>query len=62
LAEAVRELNAVKASHYEAQTLVVLAGFSEPEAARQCLARALEIYEAGGSPLTVEVRRRLEAL
>ncbi|MGY4954761.1 NB-ARC domain-containing protein [Streptomyces nigrescens] len=67
LSEAARALHLQSATHYEAQTLVVLAGIGErlnedPEAVRAQMTRALEIYEAGGSPQAEEIRRRLEAM
>ncbi|MEV6748366.1 NB-ARC domain-containing protein [Streptomyces sp. NPDC051080] len=65
LSEAARALRELQATHYEAQALVALAGIKErsaadPEAVRADLTRALEIYEAGGSPQAEVLRRRLE--
>ncbi|MFD0628847.1 hypothetical protein ACFQ2K_45750 [Streptomyces sanglieri] len=65
LSEAARALRERQATHYEAQALVALAGIKErsaadPEAVRADLTRALEIYEAGGSPQAEVLRRRLE--
>ncbi|MFJ6015443.1 NB-ARC domain-containing protein [Streptomyces sp. NPDC092952] len=67
LGQAVAELRAQRATHYEAQALVALAGIRQRTAAapaevRADLARALEIYEEGGSPRAEEVRRRIDAL
>ncbi|MFF2008530.1 hypothetical protein ACFVWY_05565 [Streptomyces sp. NPDC058195] len=67
LGEAAEALRAQRATHYEAQALVALAGVREragadPGAVRAGLARALEIYEEGGSPQAGEVRRRMDAL
>lgn len=57
-------LRAQEATHYEAQALVLLAGIAQrpgndPSTARADLTRALEIYEAGGSPLADGLRERL---
>ncbi|MGW0732751.1 ATP-binding protein [Streptomyces sp. NPDC002851] len=57
-------LNELGAHHYEAQALVALADVEEqtgagPEVVREHLARALAIYEAGGSPKAEEIRARL---
>ncbi|WP_328912465.1 MULTISPECIES: NB-ARC domain-containing protein [unclassified Streptomyces] len=54
-------------SHYEAQTRVVLADLIErtggsPEHVREHLARALAIYDSGGSPKADELRARLNRL
>ncbi|MGW1844176.1 NB-ARC domain-containing protein [Streptomyces sp. NPDC001966] len=67
LDEAARVLREQRATHYEAQALVVLAGIKErsaadPQAVRADLARALEIYEAGGSPQAEELRLRIEGI
>lgn len=61
--EAVGLLRENQSTHYEAQTLEAWAALderqSEPEAAHQRLLRALEIYEAGGSPRAAQLRERL---
>ncbi|WP_405752989.1 ATP-binding protein [Streptomyces sp. NBC_00012] len=67
LDEAARVLRERRATHYEAQALVALAGIKErsaagPEAVRADLTRALEIYEAGGSPQAEALRRRIEGI
>ncbi|MFF0502159.1 NB-ARC domain-containing protein [Streptomyces fimicarius] len=64
LSEAIQILHKKKATHYEAQALVALADIQEssqgdPHQVRAHLERALEIYEAGGSPLAEELRERL---
>lgn len=64
LGEAAEVLREEKATHYEAQALVVLADIQEgsqgdPRQVRARLERALEIYEAGGSPRAEELRDRL---
>ncbi|MEW1612971.1 MULTISPECIES: tetratricopeptide repeat protein [unclassified Streptomyces] len=64
LSEAAEVLRARKATHYEAQALVALADIQErsqgdPQEVRARLERALEIYEAGGSPRAQELLRRL---
>ena len=64
LEEAVRELLAVGATHYEAparERLALLAlERGEYGARSRHLERALEIYQHGGSPHTARVRRELE--
>jgi tetratricopeptide (TPR) repeat protein len=60
-------LRVEKASHYEAQTLVLLADLTERtlgglETVREHLIRAHEIYEAGGSPEAEKLRERLGGL
>ncbi|MFD4028894.1 NB-ARC domain-containing protein [Streptomyces sp. NPDC058576] len=64
LSAAAETLRAQEATHYEAQALVALADIEarppgDPCAARSSLERALEIYEAGGSPRAEELRERL---
>ncbi|MFE6702277.1 NB-ARC domain-containing protein [Streptomyces sp. NPDC057718] len=64
LSAAAATLRAQEATHYEAQALVALADIEErpggdPREARTRLERALEIYEAGGSPRADELRERL---
>ncbi|OCC10417.1 NB-ARC domain-containing protein [Streptomyces sp. PTY087I2] len=64
LSEAAEILEAEEATHYEAQARVALADIQEgsqgdPRQVRAHLERALEIYEAGGSPLAEELRERL---
>ncbi|WP_328332885.1 ATP-binding protein [Streptomyces sp. NBC_00455] len=64
LREAAVALRAQEATHYEAQALVLLAGIAQRpgndrSTARADLTRALEIYEAGGSPLADALRERL---
>ncbi|MGW1378103.1 tetratricopeptide repeat protein [Streptomyces sp. NPDC002446] len=63
LEEAVRMLRERGAVHYEAPVCEELAALAEErgdrERWRQLLTRALEIYEAGGGPRAVELRRRL---
>ncbi len=64
LSEAIEILEKKKATHYVAQALVALADIQEssqgdPHQVRAHLERALEIYEAGGSPLAEELRKRL---
>lgn len=60
LSQAVDELRRADTSHYEAQALEDLAGLStDTEAARDCLRRALAIYEEGGSPRAATVLSRL---
>ncbi|MFI6055629.1 ATP-binding protein [Streptomyces violascens] len=64
LREAVGALRASGATHYEAQALLELADFARREGGdhvllRADLSRALEIHEAGGSPLAREIRARL---
>ncbi|MFI6767690.1 NB-ARC domain-containing protein [Streptomyces sp. NPDC050355] len=63
LEEAVRMLRERGAVHYEAPVCEALAEMAEErgdrERWRQLLTRALEIYEAGGGPRAVELRRRL---
>ncbi|MFI1224841.1 MULTISPECIES: NB-ARC domain-containing protein [unclassified Streptomyces] len=66
LGEAAEILGEERATHYEAQALVALADIQEraqgdPRAVRARLRRALEIYEAGGSPRAQELRDRLAA-
>lgn len=65
LSEAAEVLRAQEATHYEAQALVALADIQErsqddPREVRARRERALEIYEAGGSPQAEELRERLE--
>ncbi|MEV0265017.1 NB-ARC domain-containing protein [Streptomyces sp. NPDC050617] len=65
LTAAARVLREVDATHYEAQALVLLADIEERTgggraAVRAHLARALEIYSAGGSPEAETLRERLE--
>jgi hypothetical protein len=67
LDEAVRAPRAEDATHYEAQALAQLADIAErtsgrSNTVRECPARALEIHEAGGSPLAETLRQRLEGL
>ncbi|MFE7120720.1 NB-ARC domain-containing protein [Streptomyces sp. NPDC057654] len=67
LTEAARVLREGDATHYEAQALVLLADIeertgSERESVRAHLARALEIYAAGGSLEAEVMRERLEGL
>ncbi|MFJ7268957.1 NB-ARC domain-containing protein [Streptomyces sp. NPDC099050] len=67
LRQAVRVLAGQGAAHYEAEALLVLADLAErPGGDRAGLAadlsRALEIHEAGGSPLAESLRERLRAL
>lgn len=61
--EAVRLLRETQSTHYEARALEAWATLderqSEPEAAHARLLRALEIYEAGGSPRATQLRERL---
>lgn len=60
LSQAVDELLRCDTSHYEAQALEDLADLLEdPEAAKDCLRRALGIYEEGGSPRAAAVLARL---
>ncbi|SCK34650.1 NB-ARC domain-containing protein [Streptomyces sp. ScaeMP-e48] len=64
LREGAAALRDQEATHYEAQALVALAGIQErsqgdPQEVRTHLERALEIYEAGGSPRAEELRERL---
>ncbi|MFE3650323.1 NB-ARC domain-containing protein [Streptomyces sp. NPDC059152] len=63
LEEAVAMLRERGAVHYEAQVCETLAELAEErgdhERWRRHLTRALEIYEAGGGPRAVELRRRL---
>lgn len=67
LREAARTLRDQDATHYEAQALVQLADVIERTggphgAARPYLTRALEIHEAGGSPMAQGLRERLRRL
>lgn len=67
LGDAADALRAERASHYEAQTLVLLADITERtggalETVRERLIRAYEIYEAGGSPEAEKLRERLDRL
>ncbi|WP_405491532.1 NB-ARC domain-containing protein [Streptomyces sp. NBC_00096] len=67
LREAVRVLAREGAAHYEAEALLALADLAERPGGDRTdlaadLARALEIHEAGGSPLTAALRERLRAL
>lgn len=64
LREAAAALREQEATHYEAQALVALADIQErtqgdAQEVRTRLERALEIYEAGGSPRAEELRQRL---
>lgn len=60
LSQAVDELRRCDTSHYEAQALEDLADLLEdPQAAKDCLRRALVIYEEGGSPRAAAVLARL---
>ncbi|MEW2071410.1 NB-ARC domain-containing protein [Streptomyces sp. NPDC007346] len=64
LREGAGALRDQEATHYEAQALVALAGIQErsqgdTQEVRTHLERALEIYEAGGSPRAQELRQRL---
>ncbi|MFD8463617.1 NB-ARC domain-containing protein [Streptomyces cyaneofuscatus] len=64
LREGADALRDEEATHYEAQALVALADIQEraqgdPQEVRAHLERALEIYEAGGSPRAGELRERL---
>ncbi|MEU3207217.1 tetratricopeptide repeat protein [Streptomyces cyaneofuscatus] len=64
LREGAAALRDEEATHYEAQALVALADIQEraqgdPQEVRAHLERALEIYEAGGSPRAGELRERL---
>ncbi|MFF4951387.1 ATP-binding protein [Streptomyces chattanoogensis] len=66
LEEAVQDLRAEGATHYEAQALVRLADIAvragdRSGTVREWLTRALEIHEAGGSPLAEPLRQRLDA-
>ncbi|WP_327305339.1 NB-ARC domain-containing protein [Streptomyces sp. NBC_01298] len=67
LRQAVRVLAGQGAAHYEAEALLALADIAQrPGGDRTDLAadltRALEIHEAGGSPLAESLRERLRAL
>ncbi|WP_438293764.1 NB-ARC domain-containing protein [Streptomyces sp. HUAS TT7] len=67
LREAVRVLREADATHYEAQALLELADIAQRDGGdrthlRADLSRALEIHEAGGSPLAEEIRARLGEL
>ncbi|MFB9368937.1 hypothetical protein [Kitasatospora albolonga] len=60
LRQAVTDLRGEGASHYEARALEDLADVLDtPAEARECLRRALVIYEEAGSPRAVEVLARL---
>ncbi|MEU7022479.1 NB-ARC domain-containing protein [Streptomyces sp. NPDC046203] len=63
LTEAAEVLRQEQAFHYEARIMEDLAGLAErsgdPERARQCLRRALAVYEEGGSPRAATVLERL---
>ncbi|MGC0318601.1 ATP-binding protein [Kitasatospora acidiphila] len=60
LSAAAGELREQRAGHYEAQALEDLADvLDDAEQARDCLSRALEIHQAGGSPRAAELRARL---
>lgn len=64
---AVRVLAGQGAAHYEAEALLALADIAERPGGNRTdlaadLARALEIHEAGGSPLAESLRERLRAL
>lgn len=67
LSDAAQVLRAEKASHYEAVALVRLADIIERThdsraSVREYLARALQIYESGGSPVAERLRERLDRL
>ncbi|MDH6630632.1 tetratricopeptide (TPR) repeat protein [Streptomyces sp. LBL] len=67
LREAARALREVGATHYEAQALVQLADIAQRTAGREdlvreCLTRAVEIYEAAGSRTAERLRQRLDGL
>ncbi|WP_312018477.1 NB-ARC domain-containing protein [Streptomyces sp. I05A-00742] len=67
LSDAVRELEAVQASHYEAQARLRLADIIErtggaQDAVREHLTRAREIYQAGGSPEAEKLSERLDRM
>lgn len=67
LTEAAQTLHELNATHYEAQALVDLASIAERAGAdrgllQEYLTRALEIYQAGGSPLAEDLRMRLSRL
>ncbi|MGP2441465.1 NB-ARC domain-containing protein [Streptomyces sp. JW3] len=67
LREAARTLKEVGATHYEAQALVRLADIAQQTAGREdlvreCLTRAVEIYEAAGSHTAESLRQRLDGL
>ncbi|SCE36439.1 MULTISPECIES: NB-ARC domain-containing protein [unclassified Streptomyces] len=64
LREGAADLRDQEATHYEAHALVALADIQtgsqgDPQEVRTHLERALEIYEAGGSPRAQELRQRL---
>ncbi|MCX4780135.1 ATP-binding protein [Streptomyces sp. NBC_01264] len=66
LRQAVRALAEQGATHYEAEALLALADMAERPGGDRSdlaadLARALEIHEAGGSPLAEALRERLRA-
>ncbi|OIJ92969.1 hypothetical protein BIV25_26155 [Streptomyces sp. MUSC 14] len=65
LREAAGVLEEQRATHYAAQALVTLVGIAERtgshrDSVREWLSRAVEMYEASGSPLAEDLRRRLE--
>ncbi|MEH6373332.1 NB-ARC domain-containing protein [Streptomyces sp. KLMMK] len=67
LSDAVRELEAQQASHYEAQARVRFADLLErtdgaQDAVREHLTRAHEIYQAGGSPEAEMLTERLDRM
>uniref|UniRef100_A0AAU2V8Y0 NB-ARC domain-containing protein n=1 Tax=Streptomyces sp. NBC_00003 TaxID=2903608 RepID=A0AAU2V8Y0_9ACTN len=67
LRQAAQALRETGATHYEAQALLELADIAQREGGervllRADLSRALEIHEAGGSPLAEEIRARLGEL
>ncbi|MFJ6616207.1 NB-ARC domain-containing protein [Kitasatospora sp. NPDC091335] len=60
LRQAVTDLRGEGASHYEARALEDLADLlDDPAEVRDCLHRALAVYEEGGSPRAAEVLSRL---
>ncbi|MFJ5266723.1 NB-ARC domain-containing protein [Streptomyces sp. NPDC088387] len=67
LREAARALREVGATHYEAQALIQLADIAQrtvgrEDLVRECLNRAVEIYEADGNGMAEDLRRRLDGL
>ncbi|MBM7168434.1 hypothetical protein JQK87_08400 [Streptomyces sp. G44] len=62
LSRAAEDLKKADASHYEARALEDLADLlDDPEEIRNCLRRALTVYEEGGSPRATAVLARLSA-